>query len=199
MDEQWGVHEATIRALYTRNSLPEVRKIMIDQYGFKASISTYYSKFIEWGLGTLIYSLHHAYQNYSEEFATDDFLADLPSQDPELDALFAEHIAAPEQDQTEFIRLFIRTIQASSYNFGEQHEGNYMLMSSAGYIAGILLWKYLDYARSQSIRDNSQSVSLGIDDTKNPEFGSDPSDDENKPRVTHITHMTLLRTYLFRA
>lgn len=37
MTKQWNLHEATIKKLYAENTLAVVRKIMIEEYNFKAS------------------------------------------------------------------------------------------------------------------------------------------------------------------
>ncbi|KAI0378967.1 hypothetical protein F5Y04DRAFT_290690 [Hypomontagnella monticulosa] len=50
MTKQWDVYEATIKELYAENTLAVVRQIMIDQYGFKASVRAYRGRLIRWGI-----------------------------------------------------------------------------------------------------------------------------------------------------
>ncbi|OTA83792.1 hypothetical protein M434DRAFT_400608 [Hypoxylon sp. CO27-5] len=50
MTKQWDVYEATIKDLYAENTLSVVRQIMIDQYGFKASVRAYRGRLIRWGV-----------------------------------------------------------------------------------------------------------------------------------------------------
>ncbi|KAI0107694.1 hypothetical protein F4776DRAFT_644868 [Hypoxylon sp. NC0597] len=50
MTKQWDVYEATIKSLYAENTLSVVRQIMIDQYGFKASVRAYRGRLIRWGV-----------------------------------------------------------------------------------------------------------------------------------------------------
>ncbi|KAI1205474.1 uncharacterized protein F4807DRAFT_279427 [Annulohypoxylon truncatum] len=50
MTKQWDMYEATIKSLYAENTLSVVRQIMIDQYGFKASVRAYRGRLIRWGV-----------------------------------------------------------------------------------------------------------------------------------------------------
>ncbi|KAI1088265.1 hypothetical protein F5B19DRAFT_472085 [Rostrohypoxylon terebratum] len=50
MTKQWDMHEATIKQLYAENTLAVVRQIMIDRYGFKASVRAYRGRLIRWGV-----------------------------------------------------------------------------------------------------------------------------------------------------
>ncbi|KAI0898866.1 hypothetical protein F4806DRAFT_493373 [Annulohypoxylon nitens] len=50
MTKQWDMHEATIKQLYAENTLARVRQMMIDQYGFKASVRAYRGRLIRWGV-----------------------------------------------------------------------------------------------------------------------------------------------------
>ncbi|KAI1411073.1 hypothetical protein F5Y13DRAFT_191660 [Hypoxylon sp. FL1857] len=50
MTKQWDVYEATIKDLYAENTLSVVRQIMIEQYGFKASVRAYRGRLIRWGV-----------------------------------------------------------------------------------------------------------------------------------------------------
>ncbi|KAI2468637.1 hypothetical protein F4781DRAFT_254932 [Annulohypoxylon bovei var. microspora] len=50
MTKQWDVYEATIKDLYAENTLSVVRQMMIDQYGFKASVRAYRGRLIRWGI-----------------------------------------------------------------------------------------------------------------------------------------------------
>ncbi|KAI1649003.1 uncharacterized protein F4817DRAFT_49849 [Daldinia loculata] len=50
MTKQWDVYEATIKDLYADNTLSVVRQIMIDQYGFRASVRAYRGRLIRWGV-----------------------------------------------------------------------------------------------------------------------------------------------------
>ncbi|KAK6956545.1 hypothetical protein Daesc_001823 [Daldinia eschscholtzii] len=48
MTKPWEAHEATIKDLYANNTLSVVRQIMIEQYGFKASVRAYRGRLIRW-------------------------------------------------------------------------------------------------------------------------------------------------------
>ncbi|KAI1656364.1 hypothetical protein F4813DRAFT_364117 [Daldinia decipiens] len=50
MTKPWDVYEATIKDLYADNTLSVVRQIMIDQYGFRASVRAYRGRLIRWGV-----------------------------------------------------------------------------------------------------------------------------------------------------
>ncbi|KAI0199773.1 hypothetical protein F4808DRAFT_198964 [Astrocystis sublimbata] len=50
MTKQWDIHEATIKQLYAEKTLSEVRKIMIREYGFKASVRAYRGRLDKWGV-----------------------------------------------------------------------------------------------------------------------------------------------------
>ncbi|KAI1101755.1 hypothetical protein F4804DRAFT_289574 [Jackrogersella minutella] len=50
MTKQWDVYEATIKDLYAENTLAVVRQIMIERYGFKASVRAYRGRLIRWGI-----------------------------------------------------------------------------------------------------------------------------------------------------
>ncbi|KAI2633184.1 hypothetical protein GGS26DRAFT_69944 [Hypomontagnella submonticulosa] len=50
MTKQWDMYEATIKELYAENTLAVVRQIMIDQYGFRASVRAYRGRLIRWGI-----------------------------------------------------------------------------------------------------------------------------------------------------
>ncbi|KAI1387960.1 uncharacterized protein F4822DRAFT_297200 [Hypoxylon trugodes] len=50
MTKQWDQYEATIKDLYAENTLSVVRQMMIDQYGFKASVRAYRGRLIRWGV-----------------------------------------------------------------------------------------------------------------------------------------------------
>ncbi|OTB12124.1 hypothetical protein K445DRAFT_25953 [Daldinia sp. EC12] len=50
MTKPWEAHEATIKDLYANNTLSVVRQIMIEQYGFKASVRAYRGRLIRWGV-----------------------------------------------------------------------------------------------------------------------------------------------------
>ncbi|KAI1183613.1 hypothetical protein F5B17DRAFT_118654 [Nemania serpens] len=48
MTKQWNLHEATIKKLYAENTLAVVRKIMIEEYNFKASTRAYRGRLVKW-------------------------------------------------------------------------------------------------------------------------------------------------------
>ncbi|RYP76518.1 hypothetical protein DL771_001752 [Monosporascus sp. 5C6A] len=50
MTKQWEQYEAIIRALYADTTLSNVRQIMIDQHGFKASVRAYRGRLDRWGV-----------------------------------------------------------------------------------------------------------------------------------------------------
>ncbi|KAI1472638.1 uncharacterized protein F4812DRAFT_409743 [Daldinia caldariorum] len=50
MTKPWEAYEATIKDLYAENTLSVVRQIMIDRYGFKASVRAYRGRLIRWGV-----------------------------------------------------------------------------------------------------------------------------------------------------
>ncbi|KAI0836264.1 hypothetical protein F5Y06DRAFT_105976 [Hypoxylon sp. FL0890] len=50
MTKQWEAYEATIKDLYAENTLSVVRQIMIEQYGFRASVRAYRGRLIRWGV-----------------------------------------------------------------------------------------------------------------------------------------------------
>ncbi|KAI1811987.1 hypothetical protein GGS20DRAFT_592356 [Poronia punctata] len=49
MTKRWELHKTTIQELYSHKKLEDVRQIMIDKYGFKASIRAYKGRLIQWG------------------------------------------------------------------------------------------------------------------------------------------------------
>jgi hypothetical protein len=50
MTKQWEQYEATIRALYSEHPLSVVRQMMIDNYGFNASVRAYRGRLDRWGI-----------------------------------------------------------------------------------------------------------------------------------------------------
>ncbi|KAI1806265.1 hypothetical protein F4811DRAFT_155469 [Daldinia bambusicola] len=50
MTKPWEAYEATIKDLYADNTLSVVRQIMIDRYGFRASVRAYRGRLIRWGV-----------------------------------------------------------------------------------------------------------------------------------------------------
>ncbi|RYP10044.1 hypothetical protein DL764_000902 [Monosporascus ibericus] len=50
MTKQWEQYEEIIRALYADTTLSNVRQIMIDQHGFKASVRAYRGRLDRWGV-----------------------------------------------------------------------------------------------------------------------------------------------------
>ncbi|KAI1141888.1 hypothetical protein F5Y05DRAFT_374128 [Hypoxylon sp. FL0543] len=50
MTKQWEAYEATIKDLYAENTLSVVRQIMIEKYGFRASVRAYRGRLIRWGV-----------------------------------------------------------------------------------------------------------------------------------------------------
>ncbi|RYP06871.1 hypothetical protein DL765_009327 [Monosporascus sp. GIB2] len=50
MTKQWEQYESIIRALYADTTLSNVRQIMIDQHGFKASVRAYRGRLDRWGV-----------------------------------------------------------------------------------------------------------------------------------------------------
>ena len=49
MTKDWEKYQSVIRDLYSQHSLATVRQIMIDQYGFQASIRAYRGRLDRWG------------------------------------------------------------------------------------------------------------------------------------------------------
>ncbi|KAI8958733.1 hypothetical protein F5Y11DRAFT_28811 [Daldinia sp. FL1419] len=50
MTKPWEVYEAIIKDLYADNTLSVVQKIMIERYGFRASVRAYRGRLIRWGI-----------------------------------------------------------------------------------------------------------------------------------------------------